>query len=66
MKTEHHYINQFGESFEVREIAHGRLFSRRIMRDPLCGWTTSWDEARASVDDAIRNYALNPERETEG
>ena len=50
---EHSWTDKFGEHFEVRRAAYGRIFSRKITRDPLAGWTVTWDEVRQSVDRAI-------------
>lgn len=53
MRRETSWTDEFGEHFEVRAMALGRLFSRKITRDPACGWTVTWDEVRRSGDGAI-------------
>jgi hypothetical protein len=49
---EREWTDAFGDRFEVRLYANGRLYSRSIVRDPIRGWTVAWDEVRASVRQA--------------
>ena len=53
--SEQHYINKFGEFFEVRYLHNGFLYQRTIMRDPVWGWSPSWDDCRKSVMDRARS-----------
>lgn len=53
-KAETTWTDKFGEHFEVRAMAHGKMFSRHIIRDPNCAWAMTWDEARAAVDEEIQ------------